>query len=235
MFEVIPAVDILDGKCVRLKQGRFDNKTVYYDDPLEAAKLWESKGAKRLHVVDLNGARTGTPENAEIIKEILKTLTIPVQVGGGYRRLDLIDMMLNAGADRIVLGTTAIVNPNLLSSVCEKFGSHIAVSVDAKDDKVVANGWTNVSQKSVTSLAQEAVSMGVRRFIYTDISKDGMLEGPNFAGISKFIASVSVPIIASGGVKDKNDVQKLEEMGIEGCIIGQALYTGHINLEELIA
>ena len=165
MFEVIPAVDILDGKCVRLKQGKFDMRTVYFDSPLEAAKLWVEKGAKRLHVVDLNGAKTGTPANADIIKEIVRSVKVPVQIGGGYRRMDLIDEMLSLGADRIVLGTSAIINPNLLSSVCERFGPHIAVSVDAKDGKVVANGWTNVSQKDFLSLAAEAVNLGVQRFI----------------------------------------------------------------------
>jgi phosphoribosylformimino-5-aminoimidazole carboxamide ribotide isomerase len=234
MFEVIPAVDILDGKCVRLKQGKFSEKTIYFESPVEAANLWVSKGATRLHIVDLNGARTGTPENMAIIKEIIKTSKVPVQVGGGYRRNDLIEEMLKAGADRIILGTSAIVNHNLLSSVCEKYGEKIAVSVDAKGDKVVANGWTNVSSKSVFSLAQEAVNLGVQRFIYTDISRDGMLEGPNFAGIKKFVASVDVPVIASGGISSKEDITKLRGLKLEGCILGVALYTETIRLEEVI-
>lgn len=234
MFEIIPAVDILDGKCVRLRQGRFDTSTVFYENPLEAAEMWEKKGAKRLHVVDLNGARTGSPENLEIIKKILKALKIPVQVGGGFRRIDLIEEIIRLGANRVVLGTTAIVNPNLLSSVCEKFGGKIVVSVDAKDDKVVASGWTNVSQKNVFSLAQEAVSLGVKRFVYTDISKDGMLSGPNFTAISKFISSVSVPVIASGGIKTSEDISKLKELKCEGCILGQALYTGALKLEDIL-
>jgi phosphoribosylformimino-5-aminoimidazole carboxamide ribotide isomerase len=234
MFEVIPAVDILDGKCVRLKQGKFSDKTIYYEDPVEAAKLWESKGATRIHVVDLNGARTGTPENTAIIKEIVKSVNIPVQAGGGLRRMDLIEEMVKIGVDRVILGTSAIFNHNLLSSVCEKFEEKIAVSVDAKDDKVVANGWTNVSSKNVYSLAQEAVSIGVQRFIYTDISRDGMLEGPNFAAIQKFAASVDVPVIASGGISSKEDIQKLKELKIEGCILGVALYVGAVKLEEVL-
>ena len=235
MFEVIPAVDILDGKCVRLRQGRFDARTVYFENPLEAAQLWESKGAQRLHLVDLNGARSGTPENIEVIKKILKALKIPVQVGGGFRRMDLIEEILKAGADRVVLGTSAIVNLNLLSTVCDQFGKHIAVAVDAKDDKVVANGWTNVSQKDVVTLAQEATSVGVKRFIYTDIKTDGMLAGPNFAALSKFACSVSVPVIASGGIRSKEDIDKLAEAGLEGCIVGSALYTGTVKLEEILA
>jgi phosphoribosylformimino-5-aminoimidazole carboxamide ribotide isomerase len=234
VFEIIPAVDILDGKCVRLKQGKFSEKTIYFENPIEAATLWEKKGATRLHIVDLNGARTGTPENMAIIKEIIKTAKVPVQVGGGYRRIDLIEEMLGAGADRIILGTSAIVNHNLLSSVCEKFGERIAVSVDAKDDKVVANGWTNVSSKSVFSLAQEAVSLGVQRFIYTDISRDGMLEGPNFVGVQKFASSVNVPVIASGGISSKEDIEKLKKLRLEGCILGVALYTETIRLEDVL-
>ena len=227
MFEVIPAVDILDGKCVRLKQGKFSDKTIYFENPVEAATLWESQGAKRLHVVNLNGARTGTPENMAMIKEIIKTVKYPVQVGGGYRRLDLIEEMLGAGANRVILGTSAVFNHNLLSSVCEKFGSKIAVSVDAKDDKVVAKGWTNVSSKNVFLLAQEAVSLGVKRFIYTDISRDGMLTGPNFASIQKFVSSVNVPVIASGGVSSKEDIEKLKELKVEGCSPrGRALHAG---------
>ncbi len=234
MFEVIPAIDILDGKCVRLKQGKFTEKTIYFEDPLEAAKLWESKGASRIHVVDLNGARTGTPENTEIIKNLVRTVKVPVQIGGGLRRIDLIEEMIRIGADRVVLGTSAIFNHNLLSQVCEKFEEKIAVAVDAKDDKVVANGWTNVSSKNVFVLAQEAVNLGVQRFIYTDISRDGMLQGPNFAAIQKFVSSVNVSVIASGGIASKADIDKLRELKVEGCILGQALYTGAVKLEEVI-
>jgi len=234
MFEIIPAVDILGGKCVRLRQGRFEQKTIYFEDPLEAAKLWESKGAKRLHVVDLDGARTGTPENLGIVKKIAKELNIPVEMGGGVRRMDQIEELLKLGVDRIVLGTSAIFNPNLLLNVCEKFADRIIVSVDAKGDDVVANGWTRVSSKNVLTLAGEATALGVKRFIYTDISKDGMLAGPNFSAIQKFSGSVSVPVIASGGVTTKEDVERLKQLSLEGCIIGQALYTGAIQLEDIL-
>jgi len=234
MFEIIPAVDILGGKCVRLRQGRFEQKTIYFEDPLEAAKLWESKGAKRLHVVDLDGARTGTPENLQVVKRIAKEVNIPIEVGGGVRRLDQIEELLKLGVDRIVLGTSAIFNPNLLLNVCERFADRIIVSVDAKGDDVVANGWTRVSSKNVLTLAGEAIGLGVKRFIYTDISKDGMLAGPNFPAIQKFAGSVAAPVIASGGVTTKEDVEKLKQLSLEGCIIGQALYTGAIKLEDIL-
>lgn len=224
----------MGGKCVRLRQGRFEQKTIYFEDPLEAAKLWESKGAKRLHVVDLDGARTGTPENLGIVKKIAKELNIPVEMGGGVRRMDQIEELLKLGVDRIVLGTSAIFNPNLLLNVCEKFADRIIVSVDAKGDDVVANGWTRVSSKNVLTLAGEATALGVKRFIYTDISKDGMLAGPNFSAIQKFAGSVSVPVIASGGVTTKEDVERLKQLSLEGCIIGQALYTGAIQLEDIL-
>jgi len=233
MFEIIPAVDILQGKCVRLKQGRYDKQTVYYQDPVEAAKHWQDKGAKRLHVVDLDGAKTGTPENIEILKKIISELNIPVQSGGGLRTTEVIEELLKLGLDRVILGTSAIFNPNLLEQICRTHGEKIVVSVDAKDDQVVANGWTRVSSKNIFTLAQDATQMGVKRFIYTDISRDGMLKGPNLGSIQHFISMVKVPVIASGGVTNKEDVQKIKEFGAEGVIIGQALYTGAIQLEEL--
>ena len=234
MFEVIPAIDILNGKCVRLKQGRYDAETVYSDNPVEMAKKWEGLGAPRLHVVDLDGARSGTPENIEIIKAIVKEVNIPVEVGGGIRRLPVIQELINFGVDRIILGTTAIKNPNLLGNVCEKFGKSIAVAIDAKGEFAAAEGWMYVTKKNTLTLAKEAIELGVGRFIYTDIAKDGMLAGPNFAAIEKFVAEIKVPVIASGGVTSKEDVARLKELGVEGCIVGKALYDGQIKLEEIL-
>ena len=233
MFEVIPAIDILGGKCVRLKQGRYETPIIYSNDPVEMAKKWESLGAKRLHVVDLDGARTGTPENIELIKNIIKELQIPVQIGGGIRTFAAISDLIKFGANRIVLGTTAIKNPNLISNVCEKFDDSIAVAIDAKGNFAAAEGWMYVSKKNILTLAKEAISLGVRRFIYTEINRDGMLTGPNFDGIKNFAEAVGVAVIASGGVSSKEDVQKLMEIGIEGCIVGKALYEGNVKLEEL--
>jgi phosphoribosylformimino-5-aminoimidazole carboxamide ribotide isomerase len=234
MFEVIPAIDILGGKCVRLKQGRYDTPIVYSDNPVEIAKKWEAASAKRLHVVDLDGARTGTPENIETIKAIIKEVGIPVQVGGGIRMFPVITDLIKFGADRIILGTTAIKNPNLISNVCEKFGDKIAVAIDAKGRFAAADGWMYVTKKDTLTLAKEAIDMGVQRFIYTDINSDGMLEGPNFDAIAKFASEVNVPVIASGGIATKEDIIKLMEIGVEGCIVGKALYEGKIRLEEIV-
>lgn len=234
MFEVIPAIDLLNGKCVRLKQGKYDAETVYSNDPVEVAKKWAALGAKRLHLVDLDGARTGTPENLAIIKTIIREVSIPVQAGGGIRMLTAISDLIKSGADRIVLGTTAIKNPNLLENICEKFGDQIAVAIDAKGNFAAAEGWLYVSKKNVLTLAKEAISFGVKRFIYTDINRDGMLTGPNFEAIRNFSSAIDVPVIASGGVSTKNDIIQLKEIGVEGCIVGKALYDGQINLEEVL-
>ena len=234
MFEVIPAIDLLDGKCVRLKQGRYDAETVYSTDPVAMAKQWESQGAKRLHLVDLDGARTGLPKNINIIKSISKEVSIPVEVGGGIRNFDLIKELISFGVDRVVLGTTAVNNPNTLGKYCQEFEDKIAVAIDVRDGKIATEGWAKLSNKDVYTLAQEAIKMGVRRFIYTDISRDGMLTGPNFEGIRLFISKVHVPVIASGGVATKEDVFKAKEIGAEGCIVGKALYEGKIKLEEIL-
>lgn len=235
MFEIIPAIDILEGKCVRLKQGQYGAETIYSKNPLEMAKRWEAEGAKRIHVVDLDGARTGLPANIDIIKTIIKEVKVPIQVGGGIRNFTIISDLIKYGADRIILGTTAIKNPNLLSNVCEKFDDKIAVAIDAKGEVAAAEGWMYVSKKNIFTLAKEAIDLGVKRFIYTDISRDGMLEGPNFAGIKNFLAQVSVPVIASGGVTTKEDIEKLKELGAEGCIVGKALYEGKVSLADLIS
>ncbi|MEA3493207.1 MAG: 1-(5-phosphoribosyl)-5-[(5-phosphoribosylamino)methylideneamino]imidazole-4-carboxamide isomerase [Candidatus Margulisiibacteriota bacterium] len=234
MFEIIPAVDILNGKCVRLKQGRYDAETVYDEDPVEVAKRWESQGAKRLHIIDLDGARTGIPKNIEIIKSIIKETNIPIQAGGGIRNIDVIKELIDFGIDRVILGTTAVNNPNMLSKFCEEFDGQIAVAIDAKEGMAATEGWTKVSKKDTLTLAKEAIGLGVKRFIYTDISRDGMLTGPNYKGIKEFIGQVSVPVIASGGASSKEDIEKLRETGAEGCVVGKALYEGKISLEEIL-
>jgi phosphoribosylformimino-5-aminoimidazole carboxamide ribotide isomerase len=234
MFEVIPAIDLLDGKCVRLKQGRYDAETVYSTDPVAMAKQWESQGAKRLHLVDLDGARTGLPKNINIIKSISKEVSIPVEVGGGIRNFDLIKELISFGVDRVVLGTTAVNNPNTLGKYCQEFDDKIAVAIDVRDGKIATDGWAKLSNKDIYTLAQEAIKLGVHRFIYTDISRDGILTGPNFEGIRLFISKVHVPVIASGGVTTKEDIAKLKETGVEGCIVGKALYEGKIKLEEIL-
>lgn len=234
MFEIIPAIDLLNGKCVRLKQGRYDTETVYSKNPVETAQKWESEGAKRLHIIDLDGARTGTPKNIQIIKAIASAINIPIQVGGGIRNFMVIDDLIQAGADRIILGTTAIKNPNLLAGVCEKYEEKVAVAIDAKGGYAAAEGWMYVTKKDVLTLAKEAIDLGAKRFIYTDISRDGMLKGPNFEGIKNFVSAVSVPVIASGGISSKEDIERLKETGVEGCIVGKALYEGRVRLGEIL-
>ena len=187
-----------------------------------------------MHVVDLDGARTGIPKNLEIIKAIVREVKIPVQVGGGIRNLTLIQELLDFGIDRVILGTTAVKNPNVLSQFCEKFDDKIAVAIDAKNGKAATEGWVKITKKDILTLAQEAVEFGVRRFIYTEISRDGMLEGPNFEGIRNFISEIAVPVIASGGISSKEDIEKLKEIGVEGAIVGKALYEGKIKLEEIL-
>ena len=234
MFEIIPAIDLLNGKCVRLKQGRYNAETVYSKNPIEMARKWETQGAKRLHLVDLDGARTGIPKNIEIVKSIAQEVKIPVQLGGGIRSIDLIQELIECGIDRIILGTTAVNNPNLLGQVCNRFGEHIAVAIDAKEGQAATEGWTKISRKDILTLAKEAIALGVKRFIYTEINRDGMLIGPNFEGIKNFVAQVSVPVIASGGVSTKEDIEKLKQTGSEGCIVGKALYEGKVRLEEVL-
>jgi phosphoribosylformimino-5-aminoimidazole carboxamide ribotide isomerase len=233
-MQIIPAIDIIDGKCVRLKQGKYDAETVYADDPIEIARRWESQGAQRIHVIDLDGARTGIPKNIEVLKEIIKETNIPIQAGGGIRNIKVIEDLLDFGLDRVILGTTAVNNPNTLGTFCEKFGDKIVVAVDVKDGKVATEGWTLISKKDIFTLAKEAIALGVKRFIYTDISRDGMLVGPNYEGIKTFISEVSVPVIASGGISSKEDVENLKTTGAEGCIVGKALYEGRIELAEIL-
>ncbi|OGC21688.1 1-(5-phosphoribosyl)-5-[(5-phosphoribosylamino)methylideneamino]imidazole-4-carboxamide isomerase [candidate division WOR-1 bacterium RIFOXYB2_FULL_42_35] len=234
MFEVIPAIDLLGGKCVRLTQGRYNASKIYSDDPIVMARKWLELGAKRLHIVDLDGAKTGTPANIDILKQIIKEFDLPIQAGGGIRNYDQIKELIEYGLDRVILGTTAIKNANLLGQVCQEFGEHIAVSIDAKSGKVAAAGWTEVTKKDILTLAKEAIELGVKRFIYTDISRDGMLQGPNFEGIKAFASEVSIPVIAAGGISSQEDIIKLKETGAAGCIVGKALYEGKVKLEEVL-
>ncbi|MFA6549099.1 MAG: 1-(5-phosphoribosyl)-5-[(5-phosphoribosylamino)methylideneamino]imidazole-4-carboxamide isomerase [Candidatus Margulisiibacteriota bacterium] len=234
MFEIIPAIDIINGKCVRLTQGRYSAETVYSADPLEIAKKWEAAGAARLHIIDLDGARTGLPKNIALIKNIAHAVKIPLQVGGGIRNISVIKELLDAGVDRIILGTTAVNNPNTLAKFCEAFGEQLAVAVDVKNGKIATEGWAKLSNKDVFTLAKGAIELGVKRFVYTDVSRDGMLGGPNIEAIKTFLAAVNAAVIASGGISSAEDVAKIKETGVEGCIIGKALYEGKVKLEEIL-
>lgn len=230
-----PAIDIYDGKCVRLSQGKFDQATVYFDDPLDAAKKWADLGAKWLHVVDLNGARDGNPVNLKPIEQIMTGIDLPVQIGGGIRSQDTAEIFLTMGAGRIVLGSVAIEDPDLVEILCVKYEDRIAVGIDAKDGKVAIHGWNDVSDKGAIELAQHFEGIGVGTIIYTDISRDGMLTGPNWEGLEKMAGSVGVRLVASGGISSLEDVKKLKNMEMGGAILGRSLYENKIDLKEALA
>lgn len=232
---VIPAIDLKGGKCVRLLQGREDAVTVYSDDPVSTARLWESCGAKLLHVVDLDGAFTGEQKNLEAISKIRGAVTMEMEVGGGIRDLEKIEELFSTGIDRIILGTAAIEKPGLLHDACKRFPGHILVGIDARDGKVAVKGWVEVTEVDAKTLAKEAEKTGAAGIIYTDISTDGMMAGPNVGAMEEMVKQVSVPVIASGGVSSLNDVRRLMEIGgLWGVITGKAIYSGAIDLREAI-
>jgi phosphoribosylformimino-5-aminoimidazole carboxamide ribotide isomerase len=230
-----PAIDILDGKCVRLTQGQFDQAKVYFEDPLDAAKKWADSGAQWLHVVDLNGAKEGKPVNVAPIERIMTSIDLPVQIGGGIRSQDVAEIFLTMGAGRIIIGSAAIEDPDLVQILTVKYEERVGVSLDAKDGRVAIHGWQEVSDKDAIEVAQHFEGMGLQHLIYTDISKDGMMTGPNWDGLKKMIDAVSVHIVASGGISSLEDVKKAKELGAGGCILGRALYEEKIDLKEALA
>lgn len=231
---IFPAIDIKDKRCVRLKQGRFDEATIYSKEPLTVAKQWEKQGAKYLHVVDLDGAKDGKSRNLSTIKDIVNGINIPVQLGGGIRERETVDMLLDLGIDRVILGTLAVKNKKLLRELVKQYKEKIVVSIDAKDGLVATNGWLNISQIKSIDLIKELENIGVKTIVYTDISKDGMMEGPNFKIYKDLMNNCSLNIIASGGVSSEGDLKKLRDIGLYGCIIGKALYSGVVDLKEVI-
>ncbi len=220
---------------MRLLQGNFDEETVFSDDPLGVAVQWQAMGAKRLHVVDLDGAVTGDIRNLDIIHQIASAVLVPVQLGGGIRSLETIEGLLKTGIDRVVLGTAAVDKPNLVKDVCHRYADSIIVSIDARNGYVSVCGWRRDTELEVLKLAKWMVEIGVKRFIYTDINRDGTLTEPNFSAISELIETVRKPIIASGGISTLNHLKMLQKLGCEGAIVGRALYTGDINLRKAIA
>lgn len=231
---IFPAIDIKDGKCVRLKQGRFEDMDVYFDNPVEVAKKWESKGADFIHIVDLDGAKDGKSKNFEIIREIASTVNIPIQVGGGIRSEEAVRTLVEAGVNRVILGTAAVNDQELLKSLVEKYKEKIVVSIDAKDGVVAIDGWINLSDRKSTEFVKLLDQIGVKTIVYTDIAKDGMMEGPNF-DMYKEVSEISgIDVIASGGVSTIADVKTLKDMDIYGAIIGKALYIDNIKLEEAL-
>lgn len=231
-MEIIPAIDLRGGKCVRLYQGDYSNETVFSDDPVSMALRWESTGAKRLHLVDLDGAAEGKLCNADVIGEIAKKVQIPVQIGGGIRLIETVEHLQKMGVDRMILGTVALEEPDLVTEACKIFGERIIISIDAKDGYVRGRGWKEEGSLRIEEVISQMESRGVLRFIYTDISRDGTLTEPNYEEIEKFMASTSIPVIAAGGIASIEHLKKLSEIGVEGAITGRAIYTGNIDLKE---
>lgn len=234
---VIPAIDLKDGKCVRLEQGKMDKDTVYGDNPAEMAQKWVAEGAERLHVVDLNGAFAGEPKNLEAIKAIVAAVKIPVQVGGGIRDIPTMERLFDLGVERLILGTSACRNPELVKEACEKFPDGIIAGIDASNGRVAIKGWAEVTVKLALNLAKEVEEAGVCAIIYTDISRDGMMQGPNLDAIRRMADSVNIPIIASGGVSSLRDIRNLkilEVTGVAGVITGKAIYSGALDLKQAI-
>lgn len=231
---IIPAIDIKNGKCVRLTQGDFEREKVYSDNPVAIAKQWEAQGAPMLHIVDLDGAKNGILANFEVIKNITQSVDIPIQVGGGIRSLDLIKQLIKSRATRIVLGTIAVENKPLLKEMLRFFGEYICVALDVKNGELMKQGWLANSNKSVSETARKLEKIGVRRFIYTDIVTDGTLTEPNYVEIAAAIENVSVPVIISGGIATINAVKKIKSLGVKEIIIGKALYENKFTLKEAL-
>jgi phosphoribosylformimino-5-aminoimidazole carboxamide ribotide isomerase len=231
---IYPAIDIKSGKCVRLSQGEFDKETVFSNNPIQIANQWMKMGAKFLHLVDLDGAKVGDTVNKDIIIEIAHKINIPIQVGGGIRDIETIEKYLNNGVNRVILGTAALNNRNFLKQAIETYEKRIVVGIDAKNGKVAINGWINKSNIDAVSFAKEVEQMGAHTIIYTDISKDGMLEGPNLDAMKEMVGSISIDVIASGGVCSLEDIRELKKTGVKGVIVGKALYTGYLDLEEAL-
>ena len=231
---LIPAIDLKDGQCVRLKQGDMDQSTIFGEDPAEMARSWVNKGARRLHLVDLNGAFAGKPKNESAIRKILKEVggEIDVQLGGGIRDLDTIERYLDAGLRYVIIGTAAVKNPGFLQDACTAFGGHIIVGLDAKDGKVATDGWSKLTGHEVVDLAKKFEDYGVESFIYTDIGRDGMLTGINVDATVRLAQAIGTPVIASGGLGGMADIEALcavESDGIEGVICGRAIYSGDLD------
>ena len=232
-MQILPAIDLRGGKCVNLVQGIATQETVFSDAPVEMARRWQAEGAAYLHLVDLDGAFHGESANLHIVGEIVSTIDIPVQLGGGIRSMEQLAVVLGLGVARAILGTVALKQPDLVKQACAEYGGRIAVGIDARDGRVATDGWLEVSQKPAVEFAQEMTA--AQTFIYTDIKSDGMLKGPNVEATTDIIDAVSADVIASGGVTSLADVQTLKQIGASGAIIGRALYTGAIALQDAIA
>lgn len=233
-MEIIPAVDMMDGKCVRLVQGKFDQSTVFSDDPVDAAKRWVDEGAKRLHLVDLNGSRMGAPQETDAIRRILAKVNVPVQLGGGIRSLEIARQMIELGIARVIIGTSAALDTDAAAAIFNALGEKAVLGVDAKDGYVAVKGWQETTSETAIDFARRMQALGAKRVIYTDISRDGMLAGVNAEAMTAMANALDIPVIASGGVSAINDIAALKLTGVEGAIIGKALYTGDLILSDAL-
>lgn len=234
-MEIIPAIDLKASKCVRLYQGDFRQETVYSEEPVAVALKWQSQGARRLHIIDLDGAAQGKLGNKKAIAAIAKVVNLPLQVGGGIRKLTTIEELLEIGVKRVILGTAAVEDMSMVTEACKKFGDAILVSLDARDGYVTTHSWQKATKITVLELGFKLKQAGISRLIYTDVKRDGTLTEPNFGAIAELVAKAGLPVIASGGVSSLIHIEKLEKLGVEGAIIGKALYTGDINLKEALS
>ena len=235
-MEVIPAIDLKDEVCVRLYQGDFDRQTVFSTDPLEVAQRWRRAGAQRIHVVDLDGSRDGAPANLNVIASLAEGVDVPLQVGGGIRSLDDAESLLQRGIQRVVLGTAAVEDPSLVEELCRRWGPQsVVVALDSRDGKVAVKGWQEDTPISAVDLAQRMARLGVLRFLYTDISRDGTMTQPNFGAVQAMVNDTGLAVLASGGVSSLDDIRQLTHTGAEGVVLGSALYRGAVDLAQAIS
>jgi phosphoribosylformimino-5-aminoimidazole carboxamide ribotide isomerase len=235
MTQILPAVDIRGGRCVRLVQGRPDQETVYFDRPADAARRWAEDGAEMIHVVDLDGAFTGEPANFEAVAEIAREVRVPLEVGGGIRTTETAARLLGLGVERVVVGSRALREPAWLGELCAAHPGRIVAGIDARGGRVAVEGWAEVSDVDAVEFAQRLDGMGLRAIAFTDVAKDGMLEGPNLPALRRLVAAVRTPVVASGGIASLDDVRRVAALGVEAMIIGKALFTGALSLPAAIA
>jgi phosphoribosylformimino-5-aminoimidazole carboxamide ribotide isomerase len=234
---IIPAIDLIKGECVRLYQGKEEEKTVFSSSPLETARKWQEMGADLIHIVDLDGAFSGNPQNLSTVMRIVQELGIPIELGGGIRTSAMARKILDSGVDRVILGTIAFIDPVQVKNLCKEFPGRISVGIDTRDGKIAIHGWKDTTKAQALEFCQQIADWGVRNIIFTDIRTDGTLQGPNIKAIETLMQDINIPLIASGGVSsmdDLRDLAELEPMGLEGIIIGKAVYTGDVDLREAI-
>jgi phosphoribosylformimino-5-aminoimidazole carboxamide ribotide isomerase len=234
-MEIIPAIDLKNGKCVRLYQGDYSKETVFSDDPVATALKWQEKGARWLHLVDLDGAAAGEVRNSDAILKIVKNTQLNVELGGGIRREEIVEQLIKLGVKRVILGTVAVEQAELTRRIIKRFGDAIVVGIDARDSYVTTHGWLKISTMTVIELSLMMAAIGAKRIIYTDVKRDGTLTEPNYEITAELVKSLKIPVVASGGISSTDHIRKLAALGVEGAIIGKALYTGDIDLAEALA